>query len=54
MPLHTSTSNIDLNLNLNPNGFVICIIFDVFVSSQYASFIISDFVYTRKDYHASN
>ena len=32
-PLHTSTFNLDLNLSLNPNGLVTCIIPDTFVSS---------------------
>ena len=32
-PLHTSTSNIYLNLNLNPNSLVISIIPNIFVSS---------------------
>ncbi len=32
-PLHILISNLDLNLNLNPNDLVICIISDVFVSS---------------------
>ncbi len=45
-PLHTSTSNIYLNLSLNPNGLVTYIIPDAFVSSsmhlyylQYASWL---------------
>ena len=32
-PLRTSTSNIYLNLSLNPNGLVACIIPDAFISS---------------------
>ncbi len=40
-PLRTSTSNIYLNLNLNLNGFIICIIPSAFVSSP-IYFIIPD------------
>ncbi len=38
--LRTSTSNIYLNLSLNPNGLVTCIIPDIFVSYRY-TYIIS-------------
>ncbi len=31
--LHTLTSNLNLKLSLNPNGFVICIIFNAFILS---------------------